>query len=70
MMTDKRKVALLADGCVTAKEAAAYLKCSRQTVWGLVYSGALPSVRVSARVRTIPKLALEEFAARNWTGGG
>lgn len=44
-------------------EAGALLSLGKTTVWGLIQSGVLPTVRVGRSVR-VPRVALEEYVAR------
>ena len=58
---------IVADGLLTIKEAGAFLKVSRATIYTLMDSGDLPFVKIG-RARRIPKRAVIEFAQRNLFG--
>ena len=60
---------LVADGLMTVREAAVFLRLSRSTVYTLMDQGELPYVKLG-RSRRIPKRALIELAARGLRGGG
>ena len=59
---------LVADGLVTVREAAGFLRLSRSTVYALMDRGELPFVKLG-RSRRIPRRALVELAARELRGG-
>jgi excisionase family DNA binding protein len=56
-------MALVADGLVTVREAAAFFQVSRATVYELMASGALPFAKLG-RSRRIPRRAMLELAAQ------
>ncbi|MEW9554557.1 helix-turn-helix transcriptional regulator [Nonomuraea sp. NPDC050783] len=49
---------------LTVPEAMAVLKVSRWTLYNLIRSGELTSIRVGARCRRIPSSALDAYIAR------
>jgi len=59
---------LLEDGMMTVREAAAFLRLGRSTLYGLMDAGDLPYCLLG-RSRRIPRRALVDLAARNLRGG-
>ena len=59
---------LVADGLLTVREAAEFLRLSRSALYRLMDRGALPFVKLG-RNRRIPRRALVELAARGLRGG-
>jgi excisionase family DNA binding protein len=60
---------LVADGLLTVKEAAAFLRLSVARVYALMADGDLVFVKIG-RSRRIPRRGLVELAARNLVGRG
>ncbi len=58
---------LVADGMAKVAEAAKFLGLAKSTVYGLMDSGELPSVRIGGS-RRIPKRALIDLAAKSLEG--
>ena len=59
---------LVADGLMTVREAAGFLRLSRSTVYTIMDRGELPFVKLG-RSRRIPRRALVALAARGLRGG-
>ena len=59
---------LVADGLLTVREAAGFLRLSRSTIYLFMDRGELVFVKLG-RSRRIPKRALVELAARGLQGG-
>jgi excisionase family DNA binding protein len=53
----------------TVREAAAYLGSSRNHVFTLIHSGALPFQRMGKRF-VLPRAAVEQLLQRGWTQNG
>lgn len=62
-MTDTQKAALVAAVLLTPEQVADALSCGRTHVFGLIQSGALPSVKLG-RLRRVPASAVEAYVAR------
>ena len=60
--------ALVADGLMTVREAAEFLRLSRSSVYALMDHGELAFVKLG-RSRRIPRRALVELAASGLRGG-
>ena len=58
---------LMLDGLVTVREAMAFLRLSRSTLYSLMDKGRLRYVRIG-RTRRIPRRALIDLAAANLVG--
>lgn len=58
---------IVADGLLTVKEAAAFLRLGRSTLYGLMDAGVLPYCRLG-RARRIPRRAAVEFAKAGLQG--
>src|SRR5437588_4430407 len=58
---------LVQDGLMTIREAAAFLRLGRSTIYGLMERGELPYARIGAR-RLIPRRALVDLAASHLRG--
>jgi excisionase family DNA binding protein len=54
---------------LTVREAAAYLKCSRNHVFALINSGRLPFQRMGKHF-ILPREAVEELLERGWQQNG
>ena len=67
-MTGSEQQALVADGLMTIKEAAEFLRLSRSSVYALMDHGELAFVKLG-RSRRIPKRGVIELAARGLRGG-
>jgi len=63
---DHRKV-LVQDGLMTIREAVAFLRLGRSTLYGLMERGDLPYACIGAR-RLIPRRALVDLAASHLRG--
>lgn len=61
------KASLVADGLLTVREAATFLKTSRANLYSLCASGDLPFCKIG-RSRRIPKRAVIELAERSLVG--
>ena len=59
---------LVQDGLMTIREAVAFLRLGRSTLYGLMERGDLPYARIGAR-RLIPRRALVDLAASHLRGG-
>ena len=59
---------LVADGLLTVKEAAEFLRLSRSSVYALMDHGELAFVKLG-RSRRIPRRAVIDLAARGLRGG-
>lgn len=59
---------LIADGLMTVKEAAAFLRLGRSTLYGLMDTGDLAYCRLG-RARRIPRRAVVELAKAGLQGG-
>ena len=62
------RAALVADGLLTVREAAAFLRISRSTLYVLMDHGELPFLKLG-KSRRIPRRAVIELAARELRGG-
>ena len=62
------RAALVADGLLTVREAAAFLRISRSSLYVLMDRGELPFAKLG-RSRRIPRRAVIELAARELRGG-
>ena len=60
--------ALVTEGLLTVKEAAAFLSISRSKLYELMDHGELPFVKIG-RSRRVPRQAVVELAARGLRGG-
>ncbi len=49
---------------LTVKQAANYLACSERTIWSLIGSGQLQSVRLSSKMRRIMLCDLDAYIAK------
>ena len=58
---------LVQDGLMTIREATAFLRLGRSTLYGLMERGDLPYARIGAR-RLIPRRALVDLAASHLRG--
>lgn len=58
-----KDVDLMAEGCITVKEASTFLGIGRSMVYGLMESQDLPYVKMG-RARRIPRVALKLFAEK------
>ena len=67
-MTGNEQQALVADGLMTVREAAEFLRLSRSSVYALMDHGQLAFVKIG-RSRRIPKRGVVELAARGLRGG-
>ena len=67
-MAASEQQALVADGLMTVREAAEFLRLSRSSVYALMDHGELAFVKLG-RSRRIPRRALVELAARGLRGG-
>ena len=67
-MAGSEQQALIADGPMTVKEAAEFLRLSRSSVYVLMDHGELAFVKLG-RSRRIPRRALVELAASGLRGG-
>ncbi len=67
-MAGSEQQALVADGLMTVREAAAFLRLSRSSVYALMDHGELAFVKLG-RSRRIPRRALVELAASVLRGG-
>ncbi len=67
-MAASEQQALVADGLMTVKEAAEFLRLSRSSVYVLMDHGELAFVKLG-RSRRIPRRALVELAASGLRGG-
>ncbi len=67
-MAASEQQALVADGLMTVKEAAEFLRLSRSSVYALMDHGELAFVKLGRR-RRIPRRALVELAASGLRGG-
>lgn len=56
--------ALVADGLLTVREAEAFIRLKRSTLYRLMDAGRLPYVKLGG-ARRIPRRALVELAARH-----
>ena len=65
---DEDRVALVADGLLTVREAAAFLGISRSSLYVLMDRGELPFAKIG-RSRRVPRRAVIELAARELRGG-
>lgn len=65
--TDPRN--LVADGLLTIREAAAFLRVGRSTIYAMMDSGELPFAKLGRRSRRIPRRAVVELAAAGVRGG-
>ncbi len=54
---------------MTVREAASYLRCSRNHVFTLIYSGVLPFQRMGRRF-VLPRQAVEKLLQRGWIQNG
>ncbi len=63
--SEAARMALVADGLASVREAAAFLKVSRSTLYKLMDAGGLVSVKIRGS-RRIPWRVLKEFAAANF----
>ena len=54
---------------MTVREAAAYLRCSRNHVFVLIHSGALPFQKMGKHF-VLPRQAVEQLLQRGWTRNG
>ena len=59
---------LVADGLLTVRETAAFLRLSRSTIYSLMDAGDLVYAKLG-RSRRIPRRAVIELAARQLRGG-
>jgi excisionase family DNA binding protein len=64
----QRRAELVADGLITVKEAAKFLRLSRGKVYQLMDSGMLCYLKLG-RARRIPRRAVVQLAARELRGG-
>ena len=62
------RTALVADGLLTVREAAEFLKLSRSTLYQMMDAGELAYSKIGCS-RRIPRRAVVELAARNLQGG-
>ena len=62
-MAGSEQQALVADGLLTVKEAAAFLRLSRSSLYAMMDRGELPYAKLG-RSRRIPRRGLVELAAR------
>ena len=67
-MTDNAAAALVEDGLLKVRQAAAFLGISRSTVYVLMNEGQLAYVKLG-KSRRIPRRAVVELAARELRGG-
>ncbi len=67
-MAASEQQALVADGLMTVREAAQFLRLSRSSVYALMDHGELAFVKLG-RSRRIPRRALVELAASGLRGG-
>ncbi len=67
-MAGSEQQALVADGLMTVKEAAEFLRLSPSRLYVLMVGGELAFVKLG-RSRRIPRRALVELAARGLRGG-
>ena len=54
---------------LTVREAAAYLGATRNHVFALIHSGALPFQRMGKHF-VLPRVAVEQFLQRGWIQNG
>ncbi len=59
---------LLADGCLTVADSAAFLAVGKSTIYDAMNAGHLAFIHLG-RARRIPKRALLDYAAANLKGG-
>lgn len=55
---------------LTPLEAARHLKVGRSTIYELIRTGRVPSVRFGARIVRVPREALEELVRHRIEGAG
>ncbi len=67
-MAGSEQQALVADGLMTVREAAEFLRLSRSSVYALMDHGELAFVKLG-RSRRIPRRAIVELAASGLQGG-
>ena len=65
---DETAADMVQDGLLTVKEAAAFLRLSRSTIYNLMDSGELQSVKLG-KSRRIPRRCVIELAARSLRAG-
>ncbi|MEW6777689.1 MAG: helix-turn-helix domain-containing protein [Bdellovibrionota bacterium] len=63
--SEAARMALVADGLASVREAAAFLKVSRSTLYKLMDAGGLASVKIRGN-RRVPWRVLRQFAAANF----
>lgn len=50
---------------LTADEAASLLRCSRSTIWKLIWTGQIPHLRVGTKSVRIARSTLDRWIAEN-----
>lgn len=67
-VTEQEREAIVGDGLLTVREAAAFLRLSKSTLYGLMEMQRLAYVKIG-RARRIPRRALVDLAAHYLVGG-
>lgn len=55
--------------CMTVREAASFMSCTRSCIFQLIHSGKLPYQKLGRRF-VVPRDAVETFLERNWKRNG